>query len=67
MQIEKAIKILENHHCDMPRSEVPDLISAILLGISALERIQAARKYYSVIFPTPLPGETKEQKWPTPV
>jgi hypothetical protein len=60
MNIEKAIEILENHQCDMPRNEVPDLVTAIKLGIEALKRIQASREHFSHVYPTPLPGETKE-------
>jgi hypothetical protein len=60
MKLEKAIEILDNHQCDLPRNEVPDLVTAIKLGIEALKRIQDGRAKGYDFFAHNLPGETEE-------
>ena len=59
MKLEKAVQILDNHQCDMPRHKVPDLIAAIKLGIEALKRIQDSRKLVNRRTWLLLPGETE--------
>jgi len=58
MRVERAIEILLNHQADMPRADVPDLISAIKLGIEALKRLKEHREHHIDITYRALPGET---------
>ena len=60
MKIEKAIEILDNHQCDMPRNDVPDLIAAIKLGIEALINFNVMRELIAGPDHKLLPGETEE-------
>ena len=58
MKLNKAIEIIYNHQCDLPR-EVPDLIDALHLGIHALKRIDECRHDDNLTIIERLPGETK--------
>jgi hypothetical protein len=60
MTIEEAIELNQALEKDLRAKGMPSCAKSIRLGIEALKRIQASREYFSHVFPTPLPGETKE-------
>ena len=59
MKIEKAVEILDNYQCDLPRDEVCDLLAALQLGIEALKLIQHLRSRRCKCYSHNLPSETR--------
>lgn len=59
MTLEDAIELLQHEKYLDHNLETPDIIRALLLGIEALKRIQAARLAHTSWPKGPLKGETK--------
>jgi len=60
MKIDEAIERLGKLRLPIKTQENHKDHEAVRLGIEALKRIQVSRKHFSRVFPTPLPGETKD-------
>lgn len=60
MQIDEAIKELQDEICEHPAARDLPYYKALKLGIEALKRVQGQRAWYDTYALDLLPGETEK-------